>query len=97
MKFNYLLLKPSVICMLCVFLGACGSGSSNDSTTPLDDDITDEPVNTAPVVVAGDDVSTSAGELVTLTAVVTDDDNVTISWSQTNGETVELTDSTARC
>jgi uncharacterized protein len=51
----------------------------------------DEDDNAAPVVSAGESTTTSSGRVVTLAGTATDDGPVTVSWSQTAGPTVTLT------
>ncbi|MEP2653342.1 MAG: YHYH protein, partial [Paraglaciecola sp.] len=84
------LTKFTSILMLCLMLGACGSGSSED-----DNDT--EIVNSSPTVNAGDDQTVDAGATVTLSASVTDDDtSYTVSWSQISGNsTATLADNSA--
>jgi hypothetical protein len=48
--------------------------------------------NEIPVVNAGIDQSANANDLVTIAATVTDDDDVTIAWSQISGTTVVIND-----
>ena len=67
---------------LILALSACG-GSSDD---------TDATENLIPVVDAGAEQIVDEATEVTLGATATDDDSVTITWSQTSGETVILSD-----
>ncbi|MEP1552019.1 MAG: hypothetical protein ABJJ91_04985, partial [Paraglaciecola sp.] len=73
---------------LCLALAACGSSSSSDDN----DDTT--VTNTAPTVNAGVDQTVDAGDTVSLSVAVTDDDSdYSIAWSQTSGtSTVSLDD-----
>ncbi|MCD2325102.1 PhoX family phosphatase [Sphingomonas sp. IC-56] len=67
-------------------LAACDSTEQNDSDN-----------NTPPTVNAGAAISTSAGRLVTLNGDATDDKGVeALSWTQTAGPTVSLTNPTSK-
>lgn len=67
-------------------LAACSGGGGGSSST-----------NSAPTVTAGADQAVIEGVTVTLTATVSDadGDTVTVSWAQTAGDTVTLSDTSA--
>ncbi|MFT2092187.1 PKD domain-containing protein [Paraglaciecola sp. 2405UD69-4] len=74
--------------LLCLFLGACGSGSSDSDA--------EETSNVSPTVDAGADQAVESGATVSLSASITDDDtDYAVSWTQTSGEAVSLSDSSA--
>tara|TARA_R110000744_G_scaffold30884_2_gene72973 strand:+ start:1656 stop:3242 length:1587 start_codon:yes stop_codon:yes gene_type:complete len=74
--------------LLCVFLNGCGADSSTS-----EDSATDETVDTSPVVEAGEAQTVVAGDSVTLSANISDDDtNYDINWSQLTGTNVTLSD-----
>ena len=76
--------------LLILSLGACGSSSDDtttDNTTPID--------NAAPIVDAGVDQTVDETTSVTLNVTITDDDTVTVTWSQTSGESVTLSNTNA--
>lgn len=79
-----------------LFGGASATALAFLGTTLLTgcgDDDDDGGVNGSPIVDAGDDATTSAGRLVTLTGSATDDDGVqNMAWSQSDGPEVELED-----
>ncbi|WP_339771638.1 YHYH protein [uncultured Paraglaciecola sp.] len=82
------IVKWSSTLMLCVLLGGCGSDSSSDEDT-----INDGTVNTSPVVDAGTAQTVTTGDVVTLSATISDDDtNYTVTWSQLSGTDVTLSD-----
>jgi hypothetical protein len=68
-----------------VSLAGCGSSgsSTDDSTTTVD---------SPPSVSAGDDQTAVGGDTVTLTGTVTDDGTTTLTWTQTSGPAVVLSD-----
>ena len=73
----------TTILLLCTLLAACGGSSSSDD-------------NTAPTVDAGSTQTVNASETVTLSATITDDDtDFSVTWSQTSGTDVVLSDSSA--
>lgn len=73
---------------LCVT--GCGSSSSDNPTnSSLPSDTTND-VNTPPVVAAGQMQSVESGDVVTLTADVTDEDDVVITWRQLSGTQVVI-------
>ena len=83
-----ILTKYTSLLLLCTMLGACGSDSSTD-----DDDVV-VVENTSPTVDAGTDQTVEAAASVTLAATITDDDtDYTITWTQTSGTGVTLSDS----
>lgn len=82
-------LKYAFSSVLLLALTACGGSSSDDTTT---DNTTD---NLAPVVDAGLDQTVDEGASVTLNLTVTDDDTVTVTWSQQSGVSVILSDTNA--
>jgi len=73
---------------LCIALTACNSESTNTTTD------SDTVSNSVPSVDAGIDQTVYAGDTVYLNASVEDDDDVSVTWSQTSGTTVTLTSST---
>jgi hypothetical protein len=74
--------------VFCALLGGCSSGSSDS-----DDSTDDEAVNSAPVADAGETQTVAAGDMVTLSVSITDDDSAySISWTQLSGTDVALTD-----
>lgn len=84
-----LLAKYTSMFLLCTILAACGSDSSDD------DDVVVVVENNSPTVNAGSDQTVDAAASVTLAATITDDDtNYTITWTQSSGTTVTLSDST---
>jgi hypothetical protein len=81
-------MKKSIIALALIpILGLTACGGSDTTET----NETVEPVNTIPVVDVGVDQTVDAGQEVTITASVTDDDDVTTSWSQVSGTTVTFT------
>jgi hypothetical protein len=87
-----LLTKYTSILLLCTILGACSSDSSDNDDTS-DDGGTGVVVNTAPTVNAGADQTVDAASSVTLAVTITDDDtDYTITWTQSSGTTVTLSD-----
>lgn len=82
-------LKYAFSSVLLLALTACGGSSTDDTTT---DNTTD---NLAPVVDAGLDQTVDEGASVTLNLTVTDDDTVTVTWSQQSGVSVILSDTNA--
>ena len=76
---------------LILLLGACGS-SSDDTTNTVPTTID----NSVPVIDAGADQTVNEATLVTLDLTVTDDDTVTVTWSQTSGDSVSLSDVNAK-
>jgi hypothetical protein len=87
-----LLTKYTSMLVLCIILGACSSDSS-DNDDDGDDDSTGVVVNTSPTVSAGIDQTVDAAASVTLAATITDDDtDYTITWTQSSGTTVTLSD-----
>lgn len=81
--------KWTNVFLLCVFLGGCGSDSSNG-----DDSTSEQTTNSALTVDAGDAQTVTSGDTVTLTASISDDDtSYGVSWVQLSGTDVTLTDS----
>lgn len=82
--------KPSKIALaLLVATGLAGCGGSDSSESSGSTTTTDS----APTVTAGIDQTITAGAVVTLSATVEDDGEVTVSWAQTAGTSVELSTS----
>jgi hypothetical protein len=89
-----LMKKPTVfitqlmsILLITFLLGACGSSSSDD-----DEVVT----NTSPNVDAGADQTLGAAGLVSLSATISDDDaTYSITWTQTSGTIVTLSDTSS--
>lgn len=85
---NHFMFKPIAVALCCAGLTACGSNSSNDETNII------EPItNASPVISLDASLSVNAGEQVTISAQITDDDTPSISWSQRSGEAVTLANS----
>ena len=80
------LAKVMAILFASGMLVACGSSSDTEQST--DTVVT---VDNAPVVDAGTEQTTEPGNIVTLTATITDDGSYTVLWVQTAGTAVELT------
>ncbi|MCL1127717.1 YHYH protein [Shewanella surugensis] len=81
---NKIILPITLIPLL--ILTACGG---SDSTEPSESIVT---VNAAPIIVFDDIQTVRVGEEVSITATVTDDDEVSLSWSQLLGTSVTLTE-----
>jgi hypothetical protein len=74
------------ILLISFLLGACGSSSSDDEVV----------INTSPTVDAGADQTLNAAEAVSLSATISDDDaTYSITWTQTSGTTVTLSDTSS--
>lgn len=69
-----------------IVLAACGSGGGSSNSNNNGGGST----NTVPTVDAGVDQSVISGDVVTLSATVTDDDTPTVSWSQVSGTAATL-------
>ena len=80
--------KLFALSTLCIALTACNSDSAN--TTSDSDTVS----NSVPSVDAGIDQTVNAGDTVYLNASVEDDDDVSVTWSQSSGTAVTLTSST---
>ena len=65
-------------------LSAC---ADSDTIEPVE---VIEPINAVPVVNAGEDQTVDSGQEVTLSATITDDDDVNTVWSQTSGTSVTI-------
>ena len=77
------LAKVMAILFASGMLVACGSSSDTEQST--DTVVT---VDNAPVVDAGTEQTTEPGNIVTLTATITDDGSYTVLWVQTAGTAV---------
>lgn len=88
---SILITKYISIFSLCLMIGGCGSSSNEE-----DDNIVVVVENSSPTVSAGSDQTVDAGVTVTLSASVSaDDSNYTITWSQTSGDDVALSDTSS--
>ena len=75
------------ILLISFLLGACGSSSSDDDEVDT---------NTSPNVDVGADQTLGAAGLVSLSATISDDDaTYSVTWSQTSGTTVTLSDTSS--
>jgi hypothetical protein len=68
-------------------LTACGGSDSSDS---VDSTVPVEVINEIPVVDAGAEQTVVSAQEVTITASISDDDEVVTTWSQTSGTTVTI-------
>ncbi|MBQ4833126.1 YHYH protein [Pseudoalteromonas sp. MMG010] len=84
MKLFFNTVKVMSLVVSCVFLTACGSSSSDSSTSVVTD--------SAPSVDAGVDQVVEQGDTVTLSGSVEDDGDYSITWAQTQGTNVSLSD-----
>ncbi len=79
-----------LLVLMSVLITACGGGSSGSTSGNGGGS-----VNTVPTVDAGVDQTVISGDTVNLSAVITDDDTPTVSWTQLSGTTVTLSSSSS--